>query len=102
MYFLVGRVTEEQSLFIYKEGETWHTFNDLDFQPVYLVDLEANANPDYLVAAKELCGDNKECLFDTLVTKNDKIGKSTLDKEIILQEESDNIGNVLKNSTQKY
>ncbi|XP_072014975.1 uncharacterized protein [Amphiura filiformis] len=93
------RVPQEKSLFIYEEGESWHTFNDLEFQPVYLADLENNADPDYLAAAKDMCGDNKECLFDTLVTKNDKIGKATLDKEIVLQEESDNLANFPPNIT---
>ena len=77
---------------MYEEGQSWHTYNDLDFQPVFLVDLENSASPDDLTEARELCGDNKECLFDTLVTKNVKIGKSTLDKEQVLQQESDMLG----------
>ena len=77
---------------MYEEGQSWHTFNNLEFAPVFLEDLENNALPIDLAEARELCGDNKECLFDTLVTKNAKIGKATLDKEQVLQQESDMLG----------
>ena len=59
---------------------------------MFLVDLVAAADPDHLAEVRGFCGGNGECVFDALVTNNDAIGKATLEKEMLLAEESDNLG----------
>ena len=64
------------SLFVYSEGDSWSTYYDPSFVPVY----EANfSDPDLEQDAVALCGSDLFCLFDVAVTGNMDIGLSTLE-----------------------
>ena len=52
--------------------------NNLDFVPKFLDELLANTSAEELASVKETCGDNDMCLFDTLSTKDEELGKSTM------------------------
>jgi len=56
------------SLFYYASGESYSTFAQTDFKPLFLDDVLANMSPNEITEAKKTCGDNKECLFDFAVT----------------------------------
>ncbi|KAK2162836.1 hypothetical protein NP493_1501g01029 [Ridgeia piscesae] len=58
------------SLFYYASGESYSTFAQTDFKPLFLEDVLANMSPDEKTKATKTCGDNKECLFDFAVTAN--------------------------------
>jgi len=55
-------------LFYYASGESYSTFAQTDFKPLFLDDVLANMSPNEITEAKKTCGDNKECLFDFAVT----------------------------------
>ena len=64
------------SLFTYRPGESWVTFYDPYFVPVYdpvfsSTQLEQQANT--------LCGDDLECLFDMAATGRVEIGQVAVD-----------------------
>ena len=78
--------TPSDSLFTYQPGESWATYHDPFFVPLYEavfsdVELEQQAN--------ELCGDDQQCLFDVAATGLVELGQSTLvvgqEFEVILQ-----------------
>lgn len=64
------------SLFTYRPGESWVTFYDPYFVPVYIpvfssAELERQAN--------SLCGDDVQCLFDVAATGLVEIGQVALE-----------------------
>ncbi|XP_033102532.1 uncharacterized protein LOC117105480, partial [Anneissia japonica] len=71
------RLTEEESAFVYKEGESYSDVNDESFRPKFLDELLDTAEPALLDEANSVCGNNQECLFDVLATQNINIGEST-------------------------
>ncbi|XP_033117071.1 fibrillin-2-like [Anneissia japonica] len=71
------RLTEEESAFVYKEGESYSNVNDESFRPKFLDELLDTAKPALLDEANSVCGNNQECLFDVLATQNINIGEST-------------------------
>ncbi|XP_077996690.1 uncharacterized protein LOC144449997 [Glandiceps talaboti] len=77
-------VTAEQSLFSYLDesgelGESWSTYNDPEFVPYFLDELISRFNSsdkEFLDTATTTCGDNTQCLYDTLATRATRIGKA--------------------------
>ena len=67
--------TPGDSLFYYEQGESWVTYFDPYFEPVYQPHFE---NPDLETEAAMLCGDDTSCLFDIAATGNLEIGLATL------------------------
>ena len=57
-------------MFIYLEGTSYNTYALTNFRPLFVdkVLYESNATQIQRDAAFALCGTNKECLFDLIVT----------------------------------
>ena len=71
----IGHLTEEESLFNYTIGNTsYSAINDdyLTHQPLYYDDL--NITQD----VRDTCQGNRECIYDSLTTRNMALGVSTL------------------------
>ena len=64
--FYSGRVTEDTSLFHYGSFESYSTFNDLRFRPVF-----PRADALESTEALKVCGHNRQCLFDFLASDGD-------------------------------
>ena len=73
-------VERNRTLFTYRSGESYDHFRDLDFTPVFL-DGTASLFPNSTLEqeAKNICGENKECLFDIAVTGKASVGEATLE-----------------------
>lgn len=64
------------SLFTYQPGESWATYYDPCFVPVYTVVF---SNPALQSQANAICGGDQQCLFDVAATGQVEIGQSTRD-----------------------
>ncbi|XP_071948053.1 uncharacterized protein [Antedon mediterranea] len=80
-YAITWNITEDESAFVYPDGQSFSDFNDPDFQPVFLDVLQSDADPTFLQQAEDTCEGNKECLFDALATNSLEIGMSTRNTE---------------------
>ena len=63
-----GRIEQVDSLFYYVTGESYLTYAHTEFKPLFLEDVLANMTATQRATAKQICGDNKECVFDFAVT----------------------------------
>ncbi len=70
---ITGQVEASESLFTYPEGMTTEDFAVLDHDPPYLDEVVANASAEVL----QMCGDNDECIFDSIETGDINIGLET-------------------------
>ena len=89
-----GRTTPTTSLFSYtQKGLNWDEYNDKTYEPKFLDELlEQYKDTDLLRQAYETCGmENRECLFDTLVTNSTEIGANTAKTDDMFQELVDNL-----------
>ena len=59
-------MTEDTSLFHYESFDSYSTFNDLTFRPVF-----PRADALETTEALQVCGSNRQCLFDYLATGGD-------------------------------
>ncbi|KAH9505495.1 hypothetical protein Btru_057451 [Bulinus truncatus] len=67
-------VTDANSVFLYKDGESAETYQHLDFVPTY----GDEAGPADKVQAIKICGaTNVTCIFDYMVTKDKSFAQST-------------------------
>ena len=67
-------------MFTYRIGESYDRFRDLDFTPVFLDETASLfSNSTLEQEAKNICGENKECLFDIAVTGKASVGEATLE-----------------------
>ncbi|XP_022099124.1 mucin-4-like isoform X5 [Acanthaster planci] len=74
------RTTESDSLFYYvSPDESWAELNDLTFIPKFLDDLINEADTVSLQTARDTCGQNKVCLYDTLATGNEAVGMASME-----------------------
>ncbi len=57
-------------MFIYMEGSSYNTYARTSFRPLFVDDVlsMSNATQTQKDAAFAICGSNKECLFDLIVT----------------------------------
>ena len=55
-------------MFHYASGESHATFAHTEFKPLFIEDVLASMSAQQRDKAKEICSDNKECLFDFAVT----------------------------------
>ena len=65
--FILGRVNINSSLFHYEFGQTYDSFNDRSFVPVF-PSMEDLNSPE----AVAVCGSNLQCLFDYEASGGDK------------------------------
>ncbi|XP_078669840.1 mucin-like protein [Branchiostoma floridae x Branchiostoma belcheri] len=74
---LLWEITEEESIFYYGD-QTYADFHNQD--PSYVPIFEPTFDdPALEQEALEICGDNRECLFDASVTRNVTIGRGTME-----------------------
>ncbi|XP_019632992.1 PREDICTED: mucin-like protein isoform X1 [Branchiostoma belcheri] len=57
----------KKSVFFYKDGEDVNTFTSTDYQPKYTDELLFD-DPELETRAREICGNDTECLFDVSQT----------------------------------
>ena len=86
MKYSTGQITQDESLFTYKDGESTATFSNASFTPMFADEIEW-PNAQLENEAKEKCGVNLECLFDTASTGELKYGEATKNIALTLQEE---------------
>ncbi len=83
LFVLAGQLDASESLFTYPEGLTAADFAVLDHDPPYLDEVVAMASAEVLQA----CGDNVECIFDTMETGDINIGLETMTMISIIDED---------------
>ncbi|XP_028410519.1 sushi domain-containing protein 2-like isoform X2 [Dendronephthya gigantea] len=72
--------TQENTLFTYHSGKSYSSFVNLGFTPVFLDDTSSLfSNSTFEAEARNLCGGNKECIFDVAVTGKTSVGEATLE-----------------------
>ena len=74
--FFAGIVNQEESLFTYQLRESWYTFYDHFFTPLF---KPVFANESLEDEAREACNNDTFCLYDIATTGRMDIGLSTLD-----------------------
>ncbi len=78
-----GQVNASESLFTYPEGLTAADFAVLNHDPPFLDEVVADASVDIL----QMCGDNVECIFDSIETGDISIGLETMTMISIIDED---------------
>ena len=85
-YYLGIISNPDDSKFYYRDGESWQTFHEPTFTPVY---QPVFSDPALEAQATALCGNDSFCLFDVAATGRLDIGLSTLsgsrDVELVIQ-----------------
>lgn len=69
-WFNLGQTTPQTTLFTYSNGESWNTFNNPSFVPIFGTPA---VNESLLLQAEQLCNgtiNRDECIFDLVVTEN--------------------------------
>ena len=64
----IGRITMTSSLFHYPEGTDFNTYNILDFTPLFYEEVVAKMTEDEKTKAADICGENRDCIFDLAIT----------------------------------
>ncbi|XP_019616846.1 PREDICTED: mucin-like protein [Branchiostoma belcheri] len=76
------RVTTEdgpkKSMFLYKDGEDVDTFTSADYQPEYTDEI-VFSDPELETRAREICGNDTECLFDVSQTGDLEVAVITVE-----------------------
>ena len=80
---ITGQVDASESLFTYPEGLTTEDFAVRDHDPPYLDEVVATASAEVL----QMCGDNVECIFDSIETGDINIGLETVTMISIIDED---------------
>ncbi|CAH1226370.1 HMCN1 [Branchiostoma lanceolatum] len=68
----------KKSLFFYKDGEDVSTFTSPDYQPKYTDEL-VFSDPELETKAREICGNDTECLFDVSQTGDIEVAVITVE-----------------------
>ncbi|XP_061422345.1 mucin-like protein [Lethenteron reissneri] len=73
------QITANTSLFSYNtsDGESWHTYNNNTFVPLFYEDLINQTSPERLAFVNASCGGQKDCIFDVLSTNDTNFGMAT-------------------------
>ncbi len=84
-------------MFTYENGETWESVNiHEDYTPVFLDDLIDKYTDDpFLDQANATCEADQECLFDTLATHDEEVGKASKASSEQFQSEENQLGKEL-------
>ncbi|CAB4032217.1 Hypothetical predicted protein [Paramuricea clavata] len=84
-------VERHKTMFTYRIGNSYDSFLDLDFTPVFMDETNSLfSNSTLEQEARNVCGDNAECLFDIAVTGKTSIGEATLELFDELEERTNN------------
>ncbi|XP_071153471.1 protein mesh-like [Mytilus edulis] len=70
---LSWRIEESESLFTYEGGKTFSSYQNENFNPLFVIPEDV---PTYV---SDLCGSKTECIYDTLVTNNTDFGQMSAD-----------------------
>ncbi|XP_070535580.1 mucin-like protein [Ptychodera flava] len=106
-YFEFGQqwnISVDQSLFLYEGGKSWSDYNDPTFKPLFLDELikkYETEDPTYLNKIRSNCGDDQECLFDSLATEREEIGLLTRNSSTQIRQQQTDLGNFPPNVTIK-
>ena len=78
VYLFKGVTTAAESLFTYEQGKSHATYHHPNYQPIFadsqpLVFSNKSLERD----AKDVCGDNLQCMFDIYTTKKVTIGRAS-------------------------
>ncbi|XP_040205585.1 uncharacterized protein LOC120936885 [Rana temporaria] len=98
---MTWKTTPLNSIFYYNEteGESWYTYNNNSFVPLFYDKLLLTSDPAFIIRANETCKGNDECIFDILSTKSFEVGESTLDSVIAAEEQSNTMNSFPPNVT---
>ncbi|XP_072266268.1 uncharacterized protein [Pyxicephalus adspersus] len=98
---LTWKTTPFSSIFMYNEteGESWYTYNNNSFVPLFYDELLLTSDPDFIKKANDTCKGNDECIFDILSTKNIEVGQATLGSVVEAKEQSSSMNNFPPNVT---
>ncbi|XP_077993986.1 uncharacterized protein LOC144447778 [Glandiceps talaboti] len=79
-YFEFGqtwKLMSNESMFTYENGTSWNSYNNNDFVPIFLDEITQNSEQSLVMMAEQVCGENVQCFYDTLATRNPIIGEAT-------------------------
>ena len=71
---LTGRITKAESLFVYKNGTSYEYYQDYDFVPQFRASF---SSPEEEARAREICGNNSQCLYDYSQTQDSQFAANT-------------------------
>ena len=78
-------------MFTYRTGESYDSFLNLGFTPVFLDETNSLFSNNTLEQqARDICGENEECLFDIAVTGKTSVGEATLESYNEVQQRTKN------------
>ncbi|CAH2248026.1 serine-rich adhesin for platelets-like [Pelobates cultripes] len=77
IYGMTWKTTPENSIFTYINGESWFTYNNNTFIPMFFDELISTSDSETLQKANEICDGNMNCVFDILSTKDFGLGMLT-------------------------
>ena len=76
---LTGATFANDSLFTYEEGKDHSSYSDVGYLPIFLdQDDLVFDNVSLGEQARDVCGDNKQCLFDVYTTGKVNIGLASM------------------------
>ena len=76
---LLGATSTNDSLFTYEEGKNHSSYFDVGYVPIFLdQDDLVFENVTLGKKARDVCGDNKQCLFDIYTTGKVSIGLASM------------------------
>ena len=75
-FYVLGQITEEESIFTYEAGKSVGTFSNPDRTPPFLDELLASLMGNSTLT--DVCGDNVECLFDFAQTGDVDVGMAAI------------------------
>lgn len=84
VYLSKGVTTAAESLFTYEQGKIHATYHHPNYQPIFADSQQlVFSNKSLERDAKDVCGENLQCMFDIFTTKKVTIGKAS--KETVEQ-----------------
>ncbi|XP_076091897.1 protein mesh-like [Mytilus galloprovincialis] len=86
IFGLSWRINESESLFTYEGGKTFSSYQNDNFNPIFVIPEDV---PNHVT---DLCGSNIECIYDTLVTNSTDFGQMSVDSANEFEDMQNNTG----------
>ncbi|XP_068089432.1 uncharacterized protein [Hyperolius riggenbachi] len=85
---MTWKTTPGDTIFLYNtsNGESWYTYNNNSFQPMFLDNLLSSSDPALLKDANSSCNGDKNCIFDILSTGSFAVGSATMNSNTVYTE----------------
>ncbi|XP_035660212.1 uncharacterized protein LOC118404934 [Branchiostoma floridae] len=96
---LSWQISQDESLFTYKDGQDVNSFAKPDFRPKFLSQLRNTVSDEKQSEAEDLCGSNVECLFDFLSTNDTEVGEQTRSSIETFDSDAETLANFPPNIT---